>query len=125
MPLELEALLGCHVVLLQQLPLLSKQGVAVGNGCRDGHFVVGILLVHNAIVQQESAVGLRPTPCEDRLTCSEIPLRFWFDARNPKFSTLGFLFVLRACKDPRQHHAKIGMHAWCTSRDPMIKILRV
>ena len=72
MPLELEALLGCHVVLLQQLPLLSKQWVAVGDGRRDCHFVVGILLVHYAIVQQETAVGLRPTPRKNRLTCSRL-----------------------------------------------------
>ena len=71
MPLELKALLRCHVVLLQQLPLLSKQRVAVGDGGCNCHFVVGILLIHYAIVQQEAAVGLGPTPRKDRLTYSE------------------------------------------------------
>ena len=69
MPLKLEALLRCHVVLLQQLPLLSKQRIVVGDGGRDCHFVVGILLVHYAIVEQEAAVGLGPTPRKYRLTC--------------------------------------------------------
>ena len=69
MPLKLKALLRRHVVLLQQLPLLSKQRVAVGDGGRDCHFVVGILLVHYAIVEQEAAVGLGPTPRKYRLTC--------------------------------------------------------
>ena len=69
MPLKLEALLRRHVVLLQQLPLLSKQRVAVGDSGRDCHFVVGILLVHYAIVQQEAAVGLGAAPRKDRLTC--------------------------------------------------------
>ena len=66
--LKLEALLRRHVVLLQQLPLLRKQWIAVGDGGCDCHFVVGILLIHYAIVQQEAAVGLRSTPCKDRLT---------------------------------------------------------
>ena len=68
MPLQLEALLRRHVMLLQQLPLLRKEGVAIGYGGCDCHLVVRILLVHYAVVQQQTAVGLRPTPGKHRLT---------------------------------------------------------
>lgn len=74
MPLQLEALLGGHVVLLEQVAFLGEQGVAVGDGGCDGHFVIGVLLVHDAVVEQQAAVGLWATPGKDWITCTVIPL---------------------------------------------------
>ena len=47
---QLEGLLGGHVVLLQQVPFLGKQGVIIGDGGRNCHLVVRVLLVYNAVV---------------------------------------------------------------------------
>ena len=69
-PLQLEGVLRGHVVLLQQVSLLRVQGVAVGDGGCDGHLVVWVLLIHNAVVEQQPAVGLGAAPCKHRLPCT-------------------------------------------------------
>ena len=69
--LQLEGVLRGHVVLLQQVSLLRVQGVTVGDGGCDGHLVVGVLLVHNAVVEQQPAVGLGSAPCKHRLPCTD------------------------------------------------------
>lgn len=57
--------------MLQQLSLLRKEGVVVWDGGCDSHLVVGVLLVHYAVVEQQATVWLGPTPGKDRLTCNQ------------------------------------------------------
>lgn len=75
-PLQLEGVLGGHVVLLQQVSLLRVQGVAVGDGGCDGHLVVWVLFIHDAVVEQQPAVGLGAAPCKHRLPCTNINQSF-------------------------------------------------
>ncbi len=37
-------------MLLQQVPLLREQGVIVGDGSCDCHFIIRVLLIHYAII---------------------------------------------------------------------------
>ena len=56
-------------MLLQQVPLLREQGVTVRDGGCNCHFVVGVLLIYYAIIEQQAAVWLRAAPSKHWLTC--------------------------------------------------------
>ena len=56
-------------MLLQQVPLLREQGVIVGDCSCDCHFVIRVLFIHYAIIQQQAAIWLWATPRKHWLTC--------------------------------------------------------
>lgn len=47
---------------VQECALSPEEGVRVGEDCSDRDFVKGVLLIDDAVVYEEPAVGLRPAP---------------------------------------------------------------
>ncbi len=68
MPLELKFLHGCQTMALQDGALLLEQGVLVGDGDCHAELVVRIVLIDNAVVEQQRCIWLRPAPGVHRFT---------------------------------------------------------
>ena len=54
-------------MLLQNVALLLEDGILVGDGDSHAELVVGVILIHDAVVEQQGRIWLRAAPGIDRL----------------------------------------------------------
>mmetsp|Transcript_34029 Transcript_34029/g.75429 ORF Transcript_34029/g.75429 Transcript_34029/m.75429 type:complete len:268 (+) Transcript_34029:175-978(+) len=68
--------LSAEAVGLQRGPLGLEEAVCVGDGDRHLQLVVRVVLVHQAVVQQQPAIGLWPTPRSEGLPGGVVAVRY-------------------------------------------------
>ena len=72
--LQLEGLLRRQLVLLEHTALCLEQRVSMGQRHSQRQPVIWVVICDNPIIQKKSPVGLRATPCLDRLTSLVAPV---------------------------------------------------